>query len=304
MEQANLKIEDNVQKYEGKKSRKFFITFWEKTDLLKGDKILYSCQCFDQCSEEHGGKFHGHAYIYFENPRTWSLIKKHYGKTCHVDIPFKNSWAINYIMNPEHEHGKSKYDRVEQGQRPMDNGEKKTVKEALNLTEDEILNLSTKEAVHILRIRKELECEDINVEDFEKEIKVYWIQGPSGCGKTKKAKQIIRENGGIFSNAKYEHGFWSGVKNHKTKVMLYDDFRAQTMTPWEFIQLTDYHVHPLNIKGGNIQNDYNLIIITSIQKLKNIYKDFKEEDRIQWLRRIEVIDMYENEVSDSEECIV
>ena len=51
----------------------------------------------------------------------------------------------------------------------------------------------------------------------------------------------------------------------------------------------DYNIHPMNIKGGCIQNRYEYIIITSIQNPEEIYCNKPEEERRQWLRRIKCI---------------
>ena len=48
-------------------------------------------------------------------------------------------------------------------------------------------------------------------------------------------------------------------------IALYDDFRDSHMKPSEFINFIDYNVHGLNIKNGEIQNNYKYIIITSVQ---------------------------------------
>ena len=58
-----------------------------------------------------------------------------------------------------------------------------------------------------------------------------------------------------------------------------------------FIKFIDYNKHPLNIKGGSIINNYELIIITSVQNPELIYMNVGDEPRKQWLRRMEIIDM-------------
>lgn len=146
------------------------------------------------------------------------------------------------------------------------------------------------------KLKDDEEC-DVDIDDLFKDIKVYWIQGPSGVGKTNKAKSIVRQNKDIYGTKvnwiKYENGFYLGVGN--TEIAIYDDFRDSHMKPSEFIHLIDYNKHFMNIKGGRKFNNYKLIIFTSVQKLSNIYKRFTindEEPRLQWERRIEVIDMY------------
>lgn len=143
------------------------------------------------------------------------------------------------------------------------------------------------------RIREDYEL-DMDVEDLEKEVEVYWIQGESGIGKTKKAKQIIREKkekyGTKLNNVKYEKPFWLGVGT--APIALYDDFRDSHMKPSEFINFIDYNIHYMNIKNGSKLNRFKLIIITSVQKLEDIYLNVSDEPRKQWLRRLNVIDLY------------
>lgn len=143
--------------------------------------------------------------------------------------------------------------------------------------------------------------DEIDVEDLHKDVEVYYIQGPSGSGKTEKAKQIIRENkdkyGTKLSNAKFDGQFWANVGSNR-KILLYDDFRDSHMKASEFIHLIDYNVHTLNIKGGNVNNDYKLIIITSIQNINDIYHNLTGEPREQWMRRIKVIDLGQTDEID------
>ncbi|KAG4098203.1 hypothetical protein H8356DRAFT_1674046 [Neocallimastix lanati (nom. inval.)] len=61
----------------------------------------------------------------------------------------------------------------------------------------------------------------------------------------------------------------------------------------EFINLIDYRVQNLNIKGGSAKNYYKLIIFTSVQKLSSIYRNVEDfERREQWERRINLVNIY------------
>lgn len=155
------------------KSRRFFLTFWKKVDMIDAKNLVYGCQCFDQCSEEHDGKFHGHAFLYFKNPITMKSIKKHYGDECHNEASKikSNSACINYIMNPEHEHAAHKFDRVEVGEKPCDNGHHMTAEQALNMDEGEILDLNPRDAAMIYNLRDKLKNDDLDIDDFEKKVK-------------------------------------------------------------------------------------------------------------------------------------
>ena len=275
------------------RSRRFFITFWKKVDMIEAKNLVYGCQCFDQCSEEHGGKFHGHAFLYFKNAVSINTIKKHYGNECHNEaIKTKsNSDCIKYIMDPEHKHAAHKFDRVEVGEKPCDNGHHLTADQALKMDDGEILDLNARDAAMVYNLKEKLKTDDLDIDDFEKKVKVYYIWGPSGVGKTEKAKEIIRENGRKFANAKYDGHFWSGIKNHKAKVILVDDFRDSQMKASEFINLIDYNKHTMNIKNGSEMNDFEVVIITSVQSPYDIYKKMADEPRKQWLRRMEKIDL-------------
>lgn len=131
--------------------------------------------------------------------------------------------------------------------------------------------------------------------DFRKSIKVYWIQGPSGVGKTNKAIDIATEweetNDTGTDFIKFVNGFYLGT-TPTARVAIYDDFRDNHMSASEFINLIDYNKHWMNIKGDSILNNYNCIIITSVQKFNRIFRNVDDEPRAQWERRVEVIDMF------------
>lgn len=145
----------------------------------------------------------------------------------------------------------------------------------------------------------------VSIGSWKKEIQVYYIQGPSGIGKSDRAEEIIRNwyldrnvedpNEMFFDELKYDNnGFYAGVNvDMPTKVAIFDDFRAGNMKPEEFINLIDYRVHNLNVKGTSVKNNYELIVFTSVQKLSSIYKNVEDfERREQWERRITLIDLY------------
>lgn len=144
------------------------------------------------------------------------------------------------------------------------------------------------------KIQNDINNEEIDIDDWNKSVKVYYISGPSGVGKTEKAKTIVRENkdkyGTKISRVKYDGKFWAGARS-KAKIAIYDDFRDSHMHASEFINFIDYNRHNMNIKGGSCSNDYELIIITSVIPLKNIYSNMSDEPRHQWERRIENIIM-------------
>ena len=67
-----------------------------------------------------------------------------------------------------------------------------------------------------------------------------------------------------------------------------------------YISPQKYNIHTLNIKGGNKQNRFELIIITSIQNPKYIYGKLGDEPRKQWMRRMEILHMTDNTNDESD----
>ena len=121
-------------------------------------------------------------------------------------------------------------------------------------------------------------------------IKVFYIWGDSGVGKTKYVMDQLNEDD-AFDRVKYCNGFWTGVSmDESVRIAIYDDFRSSDMKPNEFINFIDYYANVMNLKGAHVINHYDVIYITSIFDPKHIYEQsYAEEQRKQWLRRMEVI---------------
>lgn len=258
--------------------------------------MKFCCQCDDQCSEEHGGKWHGHYYVYYKNPRSWNEIKSHYGNDCHIEIPISNSGAINYVMG-RGEHAEKKSNIISYGEAPCDNGKHISVASALSMTDSELRQLENhKDVITVMKVR-EIFDDGIELDNWYKDVKVTFICGPSGAGKSLAAKDELKKEG--FKKAhivKHENNFWHGVGNGQGAA-IYDDFRDSHMPASEFINFIDYNRHTLNVKNGSTMNNFSRIIITSVQRPHQIYRNLAEEPRLQWLRRIEIINLY----NDSEE---
>lgn len=278
------------------RSRKFFVTFWKKVEFLFDEKIMqYACMCDDHCSEEHDGKWHGHYYVYYYNPRTWKQLKKHFGDDCHIEIPISNSGCINYVMG-RGEHANSKSNMIEQGRAPCDNGKHISVQQALEMTEKEMKALEDhRDVISIMKVR-EMFDEGIKISEWKKDIKVTWIVGPSGVGKSLKAAKLLEEEGYEHMHlVKRDGDFWDkkGVGNGYGAA-LYDEFRDSHVKASEFINFIDYNRHYMNVKGGSVMNNFERIIITSVQHPEEIYAGIADDEpRKQWLRRMNIIDLRE-----------
>ncbi len=268
------------------KARRFQLTLNEVDrydELLNYLKGLKSLSYLISCKEiaPSTGHQHIHIFICLSNP-----IKLSVKKTCNAHIEVCKGTIkqnIDYIKKDG-----NIIDEI--GDIPRERGGSHTVSELKAVDNPD--ELDWKEYNTWKKINSD-KVNDIDIDDLYKNVEVYYITGPSGIGKTEKAKEIIRNNkdkyGSKINMVKCENNFWLGVGS--AKIALYDDFRDSHLKASEFINFIDYNKHLLNIKGGSKMNEYNLIIITSVQPLHEIYKNMPDEPKKQWIRRINYIDL-------------
>ena len=253
----------------------------DKYDTLKEIiSSLKSCDYYISCLEKAPETGHEHIHMYCHFTNSYRLSKRILELGIHIEkcnkSPARNIAYIEKDGNIIDEWGV----RPKQGMH--------TVGELMELESPKDLKSNEYNTWFKIQSRKN---NIIKIDDIFKNIKVYYIYGPSGIGKSKRAFEIAKENGyDEITIVSYEGGFWNGV-NTDCKVAIYDEFRDSCMKPSEFIKFIDYNKHHLNIKGGSELNNYELIIITSVQDPKLIYPNIGDEPREQWLRRMEIIDM-------------
>lgn len=303
LEEAN---EDKRSPYSCK-ARAFQLTLFDEketgihdkvVDYLQGLKLCdYGLSCWEICPTTK--RKHWHIYVHFKNSAGLSAKKCF---NAHLELVRGTvDDNIHYIKKTGrhkdawNDDPANHQNLTEWGTIPTERGG--------GLTGAALMEMSTREVIEYdprchqahLRARELLiNPPEIDIDDWKKDVKVFYIQGPSGIGKTERAKDIVRERypqGQRFiSELKYENNFWMGTAN--TKVAMYDDWRSSHMKASEFINFIDYNKHNLNIKGGHKRNTYELILITSVERFDEIYRNMQGEPRLQWERRVEVIDMY------------
>ena len=288
-----------------KNARHFQLTLnqverWDKlySYLISLKSLNYLIACKEKSpATDHE---HIHCYVQFTAPISLSLNKT---EDAHIEIcqgtPEQN---VKYIKK----NGNiiAKFGNLRRKGGP-------TIKEAMEMTEEELMELPLiykNKVDDILKSRKNV----IDADEYYKEVIVYYLYGQSGIGKSYTMIQIIKEeyrNKTIkstnFNDLKYENGFWEGISTQiQVETAVYDDFRDSHMKPSEFINFIDYNRHNMNIKGGEIKNDYKLIIITSVQSPYDLYKAYTEKDkepRKQWIRRIKYVREITQEPDDLKE---
>lgn len=242
------------------------------------------------CHHDGPSEEHYHIYCQYNMP---IALDSRYIYNCHFEKCYGSAQqCINYCKGLDDKHIACKINcvvKIESGI-PRLSGNPNTIKAMKEMTNDELDELNpiyfkTAQQIKTERLTR------ISCKDWHKNIKVIYITGPSGSGKSFKAYEtVITNNYDEFDEVFKAGEFWHGVKSDG-KVCIYDDFRPSDMKPNDFIKFIDYNRHGLNIKGGSVMNNYELIIITSIFHPKKIYSGITEEARIQWLRRIEIIDL-------------
>lgn len=182
----------------------------------------------------------------------------------------------------------------ELGEPPKD---KLTVLKLRNMSKEELDELPASYFSHVENINQR-RMNDIPLDGWSKEVTVFYISGEPGIGKSRLAVHIARdwmesrgESNRTFNAVKHVNTFWEGVGS-ASKVAIYDDFRDTHMKADVFINFVDYNIQKMNIKHGECWNRYELIIITSVQKLHDLYWSQQNgEPRAQWMRRINNIEL-------------
>lgn len=253
------------------RKRGWCLTIFDEAEIEKFNTIecKYRICGIETCPNT--GRTHGQAYIYFENPRLFNGIKRIF-PTAHIEPQYgSNSEASEYC--------KKDGAYTEHGELPNDNGVVNVVRDLRKLEKDDV-------PIKFYNTWERVRSKKIKIDDDYKEICVVYISGPSGVGKSLRAKAILREKGfDEFDRIKRDGDFWHGVSD-EGGAAIYDDFRSSHMKPSEFINLIDYNRHHMNVKGGSVLNNYDTIIITSVEALDNIYANVPDEPRRQWVRRI------------------
>lgn len=258
-------------------SRCYILTIFNE-QLHTFDKAIYQCSCDDTCKD---GKPHKHQVVYFKNAVSFKSIKKVY-PTAHIEKAHSVEDAIHYIL--DNKNGR-KTNIVEIGKRP-EKHKFKSMGEMKDVDSDDVPPY-----MYSAYSKYKNKAKPIKVSDWNKTVKVIYIYGPSGVGKSTKAHDLLIENGiEEFDEISYENTFYIGCTG-KAKACIFDDFRDSRMKPDEFIRFIDYRKHTMNIKGGQIMNNYELIIITTIKPIDELYRNVNNEQREQWLRRMEIIDL-------------
>lgn len=263
----------------------------ETYDKIKEKLTMYSTlKYFISCKETAPTTGHEHIHIYtqFSQPKTIDTRDYHgaHIENCH-GTPQENRAYIMKDGNILDELGTFKQQGGCSGL---------SIKQIQEMSEEEIFNIIDFKYYNVVKkIKNDMKRLNVHTQ-YKEDFKALYFYGKSESGKSYSAKKVmckISETLGLngdFDEASYKNNFWIGTHDN-VEICLYDDFRDSDMKPNEFIKFIDYNKHVMNIKGGEMINNYNIVIITSIIAPWDLYRNKTEEDKKQWIRRLNIYEI-------------
>lgn len=121
--------------------------------------------------------------------------------------------------------------------------------------------------------------------DF-KDTKVYWVTGPTGCGKSAGARFKYPDIFPVMVPAPGGKLWFDGYEGENE--ILLDDFAGE-INFRELLRICDIYPMRCEIKGGRIERNWHVVVITSNKVPATCYD--KEPDLSPLMRRIEVIEL-------------
>lgn len=122
--------------------------------------------------------------------------------------------------------------------------------------------------------------------------RVHWFFGPTGTGKSRTVKKVVGDKvkkGEIkpdeitIINCFTSNGFAIGMINFKSKILILDEFRGDSIKFNELLKIIDGTT--INIKGSEMYLHLEDIYITSCYSPSEVYKNLGQSDSIKQLYR-------------------
>lgn len=275
------------------RSFQFTLNQVEKYETLKEMLTnLKSCDYFLSSHEIAPTTNHEHIHIYVHFSQPYKISQKIMNIGAHIEIcrgsPKQN---IDYI--------KKDGNILDEIGEPPHQGYAHTIKELKEMDIDEV-------DPHIYKIKKQIDQQQKDLDVFQNmlseiemdELKgpeVIYITGDSGKGKTYKAYKMALNKYPKEKIGKLTiNNDFVDVINENADCYVIEEFRSSQMKASDFLQLTDKYGYRVNIKGGFLTLRPKCIIICSIIRPEELYRN--DEINEQFLRRItSTIDMNEND---------
>jgi len=237
------------------------------------------------------GTPHLQGFVYYDNPRTFSSVRKQLPHGCHVE-PCKGSMEQNYDYCSKDD------DYFEVGDRPWTQGDKGAKRKrdweeviALARKGDEASFEASHPDLYFRHLKTFRSHRSFDLEDMPHGSRHIWYVGATGTGKSHRARQHTP------FYLKLPNKWWDGYNGEDTVV--YEEWspddrvRNQALKRW-----TDRYSFNAEIKGGMIHIRPKLMIVTSNYTMRECFPDdrdylplkrrFKEILCIDWVNEEEI----------------
>lgn len=264
-----------------KKSRDFCVTLNNYTEQdVALWKSVFGPICRYTCFElEVGdsGTPHIQGYVYFDNQRTWSVIKKTYGGRAHVERT-RGTPADNRAYCSKDNNGTF----WESGELPQQ-GKRKDI----DIIREGISSGAITDRKQLYALAGSYQAfrfGEIGLNLFApprtEAPLVEWVWGPTGTGKSHYASQFKPQWVSGLADGRF---FFQGYDGEPTVVM--EDFRQDCLPLRQMLRVLDKYQLNVEVKGGHVNFAPTRIIITSCYKPEECFPD-TGENISQLLRRI------------------
>lgn len=278
----------------------------EILDYLTSSKNFQYLLAVEHIGQENK---HFHIAVQFNTCRRLSIKKLH-----GANISPMRFGSIQKIISyckcedDKHKNLKITYKQLDEIGTPILNGGIRTVKDALEASEDDLKEMDMRFYRVAKEIRRDYQEEDEffkmleEIENNElKAPEIIYVNGEPGQGKTYgayvEARKLVKDKkeiGRITIDNNFCH-----FTNLKASTWVIDEFRPSQMSAWNFLQLTDKYGFAAPIKGGHFYVRPKRIFICSVLDPRKIYRD---ENNKQFLRRI--TKYYKANNKHLEECLL
>ena len=276
-----------------KKSTSIFMTI-PNENMKKIDNYVTMLKSIDGLRYILVGKHDGpklehyHIYAQYSSNHTFHAADFDYA---HIKKIKSAIATVKYIKCEDKKHIKKGVQcdiYLEEGEPPHQG--RKALKELMKLSNEERKELPPCQYLSLVKCEnliKEDEAVDSWLDD--QKLEVEWHTGQPGTGKTHYAKQVgkyYRKLNKDVAIIEYDkNGFAHKIGKDSAELLILNEFRDSCMKFTDFLEITS-NEHQYNCKHGSFfMKNLKKIIITSVQKPNEIYKNI-HENREQIYRRI------------------
>ena len=282
---------------EYRKGRNFHITAQESQYDMINTFVNYveSLKCFQyilicEHDKEDNGEVKKHRHIYIQLNECRVLSKK-YLNTLHCEKCLGSAQQnVTYLKAEDSKHkrlGVKSEVIYENGEMKKRGGKPATVKEALTIADEDMSEIDPQYYNTIKRIKTDYANKPVQFTSrYKPDVEVIYVCGKSDKAKTKWVYDFFKKmkNEPLTDLVKCDGKYWTGF-NDGIEWAVYEEWRDNHMKPSEFINFIDYYKQNMRVLYGFKNNNYNHILITTIQDLKEVYNG-SHEDPKQWYKRI------------------